>query len=86
MVFAHPSPRPKRAAPTSRTTAIAPGTPNNCGLTAIHAPRQPHACNKCTMAPTKPREQSVERTQEYEDFLDTLEKYHEKRGWVVCVA
>ncbi|KAH9864175.1 hypothetical protein J1614_010109 [Plenodomus biglobosus] len=32
------------------------------------------------MAPTRPREQSIERTQEYEDFLDTLAAYHEKRG------
>ncbi|CBY00328.1 hypothetical protein LEMA_P014580.1 [Plenodomus lingam JN3] len=34
------------------------------------------------MAPTRPREQSIERTQEYEDFLDTLAAYHEKRGTV----
>lgn len=35
------------------------------------------------MAPNKPEEQSVERTQEYEDFLNTLAEYHEKRGWVL---
>ncbi|KAI4642856.1 hypothetical protein J4E93_006925 [Alternaria ventricosa] len=35
------------------------------------------------MAPNKPEEQSVERTQEHEDFLNTLAEYHEKRGTVL---
>jgi chromatin structure-remodeling complex subunit RSC9 len=35
------------------------------------------------MAPNKPEESSVERTQEYEDFLNTLAEYHEKRGTVL---
>ena len=34
------------------------------------------------MAPTKPTEPSIQSTQEYDDFLDTLAAYHEKRGWV----
>lgn len=36
------------------------------------------------MAPKdkQPREASIERTTEYEEFLDELEKYHEKRGSV----
>ncbi|KAI8935176.1 hypothetical protein NX059_007769 [Plenodomus lindquistii] len=34
------------------------------------------------MAPSRPREQSIERTQEYDDFLDKLAAYHEKRGTV----
>jgi chromatin structure-remodeling complex subunit RSC9 len=34
------------------------------------------------MAPNKPEDSSVEHTQEYEDFLNTLAEYHEKRGWV----
>ncbi|KAF2706396.1 hypothetical protein K504DRAFT_80118 [Pleomassaria siparia CBS 279.74] len=32
------------------------------------------------MAPTKPRETSIERTSEYEEFLGKLSVYHEKRG------
>ena len=32
------------------------------------------------MAPNKPKESSVEHAQEHEEFLETLEKYHEKRG------
>jgi chromatin structure-remodeling complex subunit RSC9 len=32
------------------------------------------------MAPSKPAEPSIERTEEYDQFLDTLAKYHEKRG------
>ncbi|KAE8840171.1 hypothetical protein HRS9122_06776 [Pyrenophora teres f. teres] len=36
------------------------------------------------MAPNKPEEPSpIERTQEYEDFLNTLAEYHEKRGTVL---
>ena len=34
------------------------------------------------MAPNKPREESIERTAEYDEFLDVLAEYHEKRGWV----
>jgi chromatin structure-remodeling complex subunit RSC9 len=34
------------------------------------------------MAPNSAEESSVERTQEREDFLNTLAEYHEKRGWV----
>lgn len=34
------------------------------------------------MAPSKPREASIERSQEYEEFLDKLAEYHEKRGSV----
>lgn len=29
-----------------------------------------------------PREASIERTTEYDEFMDKLEKYHEKRGYV----
>jgi chromatin structure-remodeling complex subunit RSC9 len=32
------------------------------------------------MAPNKPREASIERTSEYEEFLQKLAEYHEKRG------
>ncbi|CAO2655825.1 Nn.00g046280.m01.CDS01 [Neocucurbitaria sp. VM-36] len=35
------------------------------------------------MAPSRPTEPSIERTQEYDDFLDTLAQYHEKRGTVL---
>ncbi|KAF1977400.1 hypothetical protein BU23DRAFT_550720 [Bimuria novae-zelandiae CBS 107.79] len=35
------------------------------------------------MAPNKPREESIERTTEYEEFLDELAKYHEKRGTIL---
>jgi chromatin structure-remodeling complex subunit RSC9 len=38
------------------------------------------------MAPNNPEESSVERTQEREDFLNTLAEYHEKRGWVLFVV
>lgn len=34
------------------------------------------------MAPSKPREESIERTTEYDEFLDKLAEYHEKRGFV----
>ncbi|KAF2139377.1 uncharacterized protein K452DRAFT_275626 [Aplosporella prunicola CBS 121167] len=34
------------------------------------------------MAPSKPREPSIERTDEYDDFLQKLEEYHKKRGTV----
>lgn len=34
------------------------------------------------MAPPKPKEPSIDRTDEYDEFLDTLAAYHEKRGWV----
>ncbi|KAF2844893.1 hypothetical protein T440DRAFT_299694 [Plenodomus tracheiphilus IPT5] len=34
------------------------------------------------MAPNRPREQSIERTPEYDAFLDTLAAYHEKRGTI----
>lgn len=39
------------------------------------------------MAPKdkQPREESIERTTEYEEFLDTLAEYHEKRGFVLCL-
>jgi hypothetical protein len=37
----------------------------------------------CSMAPKdKQREASIERTTEYDEFLDELAKYHEKRGCV----
>ncbi|OCK77558.1 hypothetical protein K432DRAFT_427916 [Lepidopterella palustris CBS 459.81] len=32
------------------------------------------------MAPTRPREPSIDRTDAYEEFMEKLEKYHEKRG------
>lgn len=32
------------------------------------------------MAPNKPKDSSVDHNQEYEEFLDTLAEYHEKRG------
>ena len=34
------------------------------------------------MAPSKPREPSIERTEEYDKFIEELEAYHEKRGLV----
>lgn len=41
-----------------------------------------------SMAPKdkQSREESIERTSEYEEFLETLEKYHEKRGLVLIRA
>lgn len=35
------------------------------------------------MAPNKPREVSIERTSEYEEFIEKLAVYHEKRGLVL---
>ncbi|EOD43969.1 putative rsc complex subunit rsc9 protein [Neofusicoccum parvum UCRNP2] len=32
------------------------------------------------MAPARPREPSIERTSEYDDFMNKLEEYHAKRG------
>jgi hypothetical protein len=32
------------------------------------------------MAPTKPTDSSLDSAQEHDEFLDTLEAYHEKRG------
>ncbi|KAF2267519.1 hypothetical protein CC78DRAFT_613955 [Lojkania enalia] len=32
------------------------------------------------MAPNKPRDPSIERTSEYEEFIEKLAEYHEKRG------
>ncbi|KAF2749790.1 hypothetical protein M011DRAFT_465459 [Sporormia fimetaria CBS 119925] len=35
------------------------------------------------MAPHKPREPSIERTSEYEEFLGKLEEFHQKRGTIL---
>lgn len=37
------------------------------------------------MAPKdkQPREASIERTTEYDEFLEELQKYHDKRGFVL---
>lgn len=32
------------------------------------------------MAPVKPRDVSIERTSEYDEFIEKLVAYHEKRG------
>jgi chromatin structure-remodeling complex subunit RSC9 len=37
------------------------------------------------MAPSKPTEPSIERTDEYDEFLETLAKYHEKRGYALTL-
>jgi hypothetical protein len=34
----------------------------------------------CNMAPNKPHDSSLDSAHEHEEFLDTLEAYHEKRG------
>lgn len=34
------------------------------------------------MAPVRARGPSIERTDEYEKFMDELEAYHAKRGYV----
>jgi len=34
------------------------------------------------MAPSKPREPSIERTEEYDKFIEDLQAYHDKRGLV----
>lgn len=38
------------------------------------------------MAPSKPREPSIERTEEYDKFIEELQAYHDKRGLVLCVV
>ena len=38
------------------------------------------------MAPARQREPSIERTSEYDEFIEKLEKYHEKRGWVIYLS
>jgi len=40
------------------------------------------------MAPSKPREPSIERTEEYDKFIEELQAYHDKRGWVprICLV
>jgi chromatin structure-remodeling complex subunit RSC9 len=40
------------------------------------------------MAPKdkQPREETIERTPEYEEFLDKLAEYHEKRGFCAPFA
>lgn len=41
------------------------------------------------MAPSKPREPSIERTEEYDKFIEELQAYHDKRGlvfWICVVA
>lgn len=38
------------------------------------------------MAPARTREPSIERTQEYDEFMEKLEAYHKKRGYVEFVA
>jgi chromatin structure-remodeling complex subunit RSC9 len=35
------------------------------------------------MAPSKPREPSIERTSEYAEFIDKLAEYHDKRGTIL---
>ncbi|KAJ4381681.1 Chromatin structure-remodeling complex protein rsc9 [Didymella sp. IMI 355093] len=35
------------------------------------------------MAPSKPREPSIERTEEYDKFIEELQAYHDKRGTVL---
>lgn len=32
------------------------------------------------MAPVKQKESSIERTEEYEEFIKELKEYHDKRG------
>ena len=36
------------------------------------------------MAPSKPREASIERTEEYDKFIEALQAYPDKRGSVPC--
>ena len=41
------------------------------------------------MAPSKPREASIERTEEYDKFIEELQAYHDKRGsvfWICVIA
>jgi hypothetical protein len=38
------------------------------------------------MAPNTPRKQSIERTSEYDEFIEKLAEYHEKRGCVLHIA
>jgi hypothetical protein len=76
--------RPTRAATITPTTAPVPGTPSACGRTAIDAARTLSPCAHWTMAPSKPREASIERTEEYDKFIEELQVYHEKRGSVSC--
>jgi hypothetical protein len=39
------------------------------------------------MAPVRQRDPSIERTDEYEEFIKRLEEYHEKRGYeLACRA
>lgn len=44
------------------------------------------SARRIAMAPAKPREPSIERTAEYDDFLSKLAEYHEKRGFVLSLA
>lgn len=69
----------RHRAPAERV-ALPRHTPSPLRLwTSAHARRR----DERTMAPSKPREPSVDRTQEYDDFLNTLAEFHEQRGWVV---
>jgi hypothetical protein len=42
--------------------------------------RIPRKCDKRNMAPNKAHDSDADHAQEREEFLDTLEQYHEKRG------
>jgi hypothetical protein len=47
---------------------------------ATASARLPGECDSRNMAPNKPHDSSLDSAQEHEEFLDTLEAYHEKRG------
>jgi hypothetical protein len=47
---------------------------------ATPLPRIPRKCADGNMAPNKAHDSDADHAQEREEFLDTLEQYHEKRG------
>jgi hypothetical protein len=75
----HPPSRPKRAAHSRRQLPLRPAhRPVRVCLATNFVPVSGE-CDDDNMAPNKPYD-SAEHAQEHEEFLDTLEKYHEKRG------
>lgn len=76
----HPSSRPKRVAHQRSQPPLRLARPSLRACLATTSAPTPSACDTRNMAPNKHNEPSPEYIQEREDFLETLEKYHEKRG------
>jgi hypothetical protein len=70
----------ERAAHSQRALPLRPAPRPFRACLATASVRPPGECDGRNMAPTKPTDSSLDSAQEHDEFLDTLEAYHEKRG------